>query len=59
LELCPFWSGREEFFTITAAINEDKLKQFPKVKRIEANALFEPDDETKALLEKYHVELVC
>jgi hypothetical protein len=57
-QLCPFWDGEDDLFTIKK-IDEDELKQFPNLKKIEViGALLDENDKMTKFFKKYNIEIV-
>lgn len=55
-QLCPFWDGEDDLFTIKS-IDEEELKQFINLKKI-TSILLDKNNKIKKLLKKYNIEII-
>jgi len=55
VQLCPFWDGEDDLFTIKA-ISEDEIIQFSNLRKI-TDTLLEENDKNMNLLKKYNIEI--
>lgn len=56
LQLCPFWDGEDDLFTIKS-ISEEELKQFTNLRKT-GRTLLKESKKIKDLLKKYNIEIV-